>query len=354
MKNIKFSAIRVLGWNQLIKALIGFIVFLAVAYLLISTNFLRQGALPRKATTVETTFQVSSLWSLNGVIIELLSGETSWAEMPIFAHDQSLVYVGRNTLDWQRYGSPRRRNLFSGNLEWKKSFSGFPGAAALNSNVIFVGATSFYPRGENGAVFVSTYDLVDGKLLWSKTFKNRYVNIINNAFATDSLITLRGSSNHGVYCGVLSIDVQTGMEVSLERPTSSECLLSGKQYVTLGSLDNGTVIDIDNWGLNNRVIGIDPSNDSVIWEIERSDIVSNIVLDGNTIYFLTRDGNLWAINGENGHGEKIIRFESRIPLLSTTLSDVSFYNYIVVSDNVLVIYLRDSYQFFAFRLLGEE
>ncbi len=351
MKNIKFSAIRVPGWNQLRKALIGFLVFLAVAYLLVNTDFLKREALPRKAI-IESTSQITPMWSLNGTIIKPLRGETTWTEMPIFVHNQSLVYVGRNTMDWQKYGSPRKRNLFSGDLEWEESFSGFPHAAIWNVNVIFVGATPFYPRAEHGAVFVSAYDLIDGRLLWSKTFRNKYISVIDNAFATDSLVTLLGGSNHGVHCGVLSIDAKTGMEVSSEKLTSSECPLLGKPYVTLGSLDNGLIIERS--AQNDRIIGTDPSKESIIWEIKPSDTVSNIVLNGSTLYFLTKDGNLWAINGNNGDGQKIISFESYIPL-QTTLSDhVPFHNYIVVSDDVLVVYLGDSYQFFAFRLLGEE
>jgi outer membrane protein assembly factor BamB len=93
--------------------------------------------------------------------------------------------------------------------------------------------------------------------------------------------------------------------------------------------------------------GVDATTGRTLWEYQN--IIGNVAVDRNVAYFLTRDVKLWAVDIRTGDRLGLVRFSP-----DTHPDSVNNAYRVAASDGVVVIYLGEGQQLFAFRFLQNQ
>jgi outer membrane protein assembly factor BamB len=88
--------------------------------------------------------------------------------------------------------------------------------------------------------------------------------------------------------------------------------------------------------------GVDATTGHTLWEYQN--IIGNIAVDGDIAYFLTRDVQLWAVDIKTGNRLGIVSFSP-----NTNPDSVNNAYHVAASNGIVVTYLGEGQQMFAFR-----
>lgn len=209
-------------------------------------------------------------------------------------------------------------NLESGDLMWQTQVSHYGSNAVSNEFAVFIPSprrdktcSVFTPQCES--IEVIAYDVSSGRIKWSKIYQG--IGVVTQMSADKTTIDLIGGGGHGTYDATLTIDAETG---SLLRYQEQAPFISPPQPTKI-------VPDF----LKNR-----------------EDVVSNLASMDGTIYFLTEGATLWAVNETTGTVLGTANFQpEQSPLIALDPYEVA------VKDGTIAVYLSDSRQLFALRLL---
>ncbi len=271
-------------------------------------------------------------------------------------------------------------NMFTGEVEWVRldSSSLNKGAAttvSVNSDRIYVGFDGTQKiSGDTtwGAGKVVAYDIGTSDIVWSKTIPG--ARGIETLVITDSSVSVDGafsSSNYLLDAGtgdVIDIIEKpnliwfTNNGISYERQKSfsfqardretSEIIWQNEEdyYPSQPPIltDRVIVARSGNTGFLGIAFAIDNATGNLIWEYK--DVLSNISVDGSTAFFLTKNMELVAIDIETGEVLGQTAFTSNLTRERT--SDI--HHFITASNDIVIVYLGDSQQLFAFHFLPDE
>ena len=297
-------------------------------------------------------------------------------------------YFYLNNLVVKPAREPRQvKSLEAFELLWNLPITSFPVKVdnwELHQDMIFMHTNEdqiILPVTKWGNIFTSklmltSFDQNSGEVLWQTpiNFKNSYALGDNskNIFivtedANPSDEAHKSCDSSAPSCNILkitAIDALSGAEVWTA--SQGNIRLADRLYV---DDDIISVTGFGNYGSTDAKYSFDPatgqklteyqsgltksSNESNIDELvtraslNPEDVVSNYAENEGYVFFLTRDGLLWALEKSNGEVVGKVKFSHEPFLL---LAD----NYqrgvsVAVTNNTVVVYLGDSEQLFSFR-----
>lgn len=282
--------------------------------------------LPTRVAMPSSSFE--PLWSRSEVESYLVSG-TKREEIFLYIWDESAIILTWNRT-WNEPHTFKKLDLLTGEVIWEAPLRSRADAVSSNSHHVYssrylgasyrrppeldCGGHLGDPKWDPGcdAIRVDAFDRASGDITWSQTYTS--MASIAHMTSEDSLLKISGSGGKGTYEASLTIDAFTGDLISIS-------------YERLEKFS-----EPDYTGLLLRA-GISPST-----------VVSNFATDGEIVYFLTANGKLWAIDKNAG----VARGELRFGPEDQTLNPLDDFK-VVAEKSIVIVYLRDSQQLFAFR-----
>ena len=291
----------------------------------------------------------TQIWEYEGVVISTISKtDREHPEIFMFTDDNGLILIKRSLLGSN--SSLQKLNLLTGETEWQEKLNESPSAAARNSKYIYVSTVPPEARRSElgGAVEITAYYSSTGQIAWRRKYVGEGITGVSQMVADEFIVSMIGGFGHGEYDNSLSINAINGDEVSYQPIADNNFINmpSGQavHYFQLEELSNSLLLIQP---ALKKIYAYDPSINSTLWDLEIPNIVSNIAIENNTIFFLTDDAALWSVNGKTGDPLATLTFESKNSVISLS-NGYPFRHYIIASDDIVVVYLGDSHQLFAF------
>ncbi len=257
------------------------------------------------------------LWSIDGIKSPYIT-IAQRHEFFIQVVDNNLMILSTHP------GSTLKKiDLLTGNIIWETPLPAYVDAMTNDFQHVYVSwylGTSYKrpsdatceiefwePRCD--AIQIESYNIEAGDLAWSRIYTGMVT--IDHMLVDTSLIRLIGTGGKGAYEADFTIDTITGDYAS---------------PVNIMQSDYEDVFALKNIGL--------------------VDVVSNISSSNGIIFYITKDGVLWAIEEKTNVIVGTVSFEPK----EYPLKQNDGYK-IVVENNIVVVYLHKSQQLFAFQLL---
>jgi outer membrane protein assembly factor BamB len=287
------------------------------------------------------------LWDLHNISLEPVRGaKETWEEIFMVTLENKLSFINLSKMG--RQTSLQTIDIMTGDVLWDVQVNSRPTAVARNSENIYMVTSAILSRigePELGAFTLTAYSIESGQIQWSNTYQGKGITVISSIIANDSRISVIGGGGHGAYFGAISLDPETGEEISYKDLTSEQSFtrLSGETIHYHQSefvKDNITVFR----STRNEVFALNPLTGAILWDAGKQDIISNFAITDEAIYFLTSDAILHALSVETGEELDELIFEPG--QLSTRLP---YRHHVVAQDNIVIVYFGDSLQMFAFR-----
>jgi outer membrane protein assembly factor BamB len=233
----------------------------------------------------------------------------------------------------------------------------------------FEGTQKIGGETEWGAAKIVAYDLNTGEVVWSKIIGG--ARSIDSLVVSDTTVSVDGSFSSHYYM----YDAKTGALLSKREKAKEDFIWfiydriqyerkSGEATFQAVDTRTGTI----NWqsGANYAVsqppvishniiiarsgeakflglaFGVDATTGRTLWEYQN--IIGNIAVDGDIAYFLTRDVQLWAVDIKTGNRLGIVSFSP-----NTNPDSVNNAYHVAASNGIVVTYLGEGQQMFAFR-----
>ncbi|MCB9445231.1 MAG: PQQ-binding-like beta-propeller repeat protein, partial [Ardenticatenaceae bacterium] len=285
----------------------------------------------------------TQIWEFEGVKISTISKtDREHPEIFMLTDGNGLVLIKQSLLSGK--SSLQKLNLLTGETEWQEKLNESPSAAARNSKYIYVSTIPPEARHSElgGAVEITAYYPSTGQIAWRRKFVGKGITGASQMVADESVISVIGGFGHGEYDNSLYINAINGDEISNQSIADNDSISmrSGQvvHYFQLEELSNSLLLIQP---ALKKIYAYDPSTNSTLWEMEIPNIVSNIAIDNDTIFFLTDDATLWSVNGETGDTLATLAFKSKYSTPSLS-NGYPFQHHIVASDDIVVVYLKDS------------
>lgn len=211
-----------------------------------------------------------------------------------------------------------------GSMIW--SLHDHPASLDVTSSALYVGSTST----------VTSYDLDTGEINWSTWIP--FTRNFSRIYVKDDFIYTFETTGHNYLINTKTGKVTQG---------------SGNQefFETNAIFTDRTKFLY--YPLSNSVEAISRENGKILWQIE-SEVISNIVVNGGMVYFLTIGGKLVGVDPQTGEILETILFDPNPFTLYNPeeLMTSGYYVAIDKDENLLYAYLGDSNQLFAFKILN--
>lgn len=271
-------------------------------------------------------------------------------------------------------------DLLTGDIEWFKfkPLSLSEGAAStidIDSDFIYIGFDGTQKiSGDTtfGAGKVRAYDTDSGNMAWSKVVPG--ARGVDTLVATNSTVSVDGAFSSSNYL----LTAETGDVLgATEKPNFVWFTDDGISYERNKSFpfqardiktneiiwqntdgyypsqpptltESVIVARSGDTKFLGTVFAVDNATGDLIWEYK--DVLSNVTVDSSTAFFLTSDIKLIAIDIETGEILDQMVFTSN--LIQDGTSDIHYF--VAASNNIVLVYLGDSQQLFAFRFLSRE
>ncbi len=268
-------------------------------------------------------------------------------------------------------------DLLTGVVEWSLFYPPSLNAGAattldVNSDHIYVGFDGTQKIGGNitwGAGKVVAYDAETGDVIWSKIVPG--ARGIETLVATDSTVSIDGSFSSNYYLleaktgdvtlvrekegpnlvwfvdnGILYERQKSFSFVARDRITNEIIWQSEVGYPVLQPpilTDKAIVARSGDTSFLGIAFAVDNSTGDLIWEFK--DALSNVAISNYTAFFLTKDIQLIAVDIETG---KIL---GQVDFISNQERDrtADIHHFVAAGYNIVLVYLGDSQQLFAFR-----
>lgn len=295
--------------------------------------------------------------------------------------DNNIIILG--SLDRDKYGTLSLINMepLTADVNWElfessKFREGPAETITANSEFIYVGFEGTGKIGgemEWGAAKVVAYDINTGDVVWSKIIRG--ARSIDSLVVSDATVSVDGAFSSHYY----TYDAKTGVLLTKREKTKENFVWfihNGIQYerisgeATFQAVDTGT--GTINWqsGANYAVFqppmlshniivarsgeakflglafGVDATTGQTLWEYQN--IIGNVAVDGDVAYFLTRDIQLWAVDIKTGNRIGTVSFSP-----NAYPDSVNNPYHVAASNGIVVAYLGEGQQMFAFRFLPE-
>lgn len=314
--------------NTLCKGVLNGIHFLMFS-LLVACNALPSSAPPTREIMPSDSFEL--LWSRSEIESYNIAGvERNEIFVRIWEDNVFILNWDRT---WPQSHTFKKFDLLTDEVKWEVPLQNRTSAISSNSHHIYsswyIGTPDRKPPGlECGgmigdpkwdpgcdAIQVDAFDMVSGDITWSQVYTS--MASIAHMFADDSLLKISGSGGQGAYEADLTIDAFTGD------------LMVGKDFEEFSKPDYAPLL---------FAVRISPSS-----------IVSNFAAGEGIVYFLTTNGELWAVDESEG---MILGKQRFAGAENQTMSVLGNFR-VTAEKNIVVVYLDDSRQLFAFRFLPE-
>jgi outer membrane protein assembly factor BamB len=294
--------------------------------------------------------KVNLIWSKNDIYTIWNTFDTT-----IDALNNRVCFLGG--LDYSTYSNIVCLSGNDGKVLWQDHSSNHE-SLAITPNAIFV----IY---SNSAGIIK-YD-TSGKVVWSKRLSGTgsdYLYIVGEQlqvltipekfwvldFDGNEINSIAGDK---IFIGTSQGDFVESNGIKLVKTNSSEVIWQFQNLddvLEMAPLFTETKVFVRTGQESGSIFTINRENGKLLWKTE-DNIISNVVYSSanQAIYALTRDGNLLAINENNGFVDTIAKFSS-VPFVLNGKSDVGSYQLTYdINENVLFVSLGDSRQLFAFK-----
>jgi outer membrane protein assembly factor BamB len=295
--------------------------------------------------------------------------------------ENNIMILG--SLDRDKYGTLSLVNMdpLTGDVNWElfepsKFREGPASTIAVNSEFIYVGfegTGKIDGETEWGAAKIIAYDINTGDFVWSKIIGG--ARNIDSLVVSDTTVSVDGSFSSHYYM----YDAKIGALLSKRNKAKENFVWfihDGIQYEHKSGEATFQAVDTDtgtiNWqsGANYAVsqppmishnvivarageakflglaFGVDATTGRTLWEYQK--IIGNVAVDGNVAYFLTQEVQLWAVDIRTGDRLGVVRFSP-----DAYPDSVNNPYHVAASNGIVVVYLGEGQQMFAFRFSPE-
>jgi len=272
------------------------------------------------------------IWVRPDVYIE------NWVGLGLASSDDRVYILGSTSIE--ESSSVNALDSVTSDLVWKTE--------PRPVSTLFADRGGVYVGEGGGGGIITKYDPSVGKVQWSRVFSNSsgtknlvvYENQLHAYLAPDLYRVLRTSNG------------KTLFSLSLTQPPFFESRLCGNVYqtpvYTVDTIYYRTGLSLE----AGHICALDISTGELRWKTELS-VISNLVVGKDTVFVLVESGELIALNPMTG--EKLpnlyVSFDNQPFILYNTRTEVG--SYFVAYDhknNILLAYLGDSRQLFAFQV----
>ncbi|MCP5099323.1 MAG: PQQ-binding-like beta-propeller repeat protein [Chloroflexi bacterium] len=251
-------------------------------------------------------------------------------------------------------GRFNRIDLLTGQLESQiipdQSISGFTN----NQQTIFIAQDTYripvysgQTLKEPGAIFIKAFDIGTGNVEWTSVYEG--FALISYMNANENQVRISGHNGHGADRDQTVLDALTG-EV-LEGDINDTFQSGGNlpSYFHIADLgDDMFVLS------HSPVIAYDLKTDSIVWQTDIIESVSNFFVSNGVIYFLDNDAIFRAIDEQTGANLGYVQFEPTNPSKAEHFANYGVTNYTVVADgNSVALYFSETKQLFFFHFAGD-
>ncbi len=285
------------------------------------------------------TPKFQEIWSLNNIYYP-------GGSMLLTATGNDVFFLGRSD-QYKRLYSIIQLDLMTGQVKRTIKVSRDVQTIASDDQFIYVGIRSdgkILRDDLDGAAQVVAYDLVSGTQVWSERFRGARSIASITPQGRRIFVTTPDAMNEYHY-----LDVSTGRIVSSSNEYDSAINNQQTKWwlrPTFPLLLNDGVY-VGQTGMVGIVYGFEPEDRNLLWQSE-DNTYSNVAVSDGIAYFLTGYAELVALNVHNG------QVVGQIQLLPDVAQDQlpQYYPYnVAASGDIVVVYMGDSFQLFAFRFL---
>lgn len=311
-------------------------------------------------------FQVA--WSLDNVFAR--QPARGVRPLALAASNEYLFLLG--SLAQDKPNSLHTINLSTGQVEANYAIQGQTEVLAVGEKYFYLGVPSLGKIDENtttGAAFVAAYEITSGQQVWRTYIRGaRGIDLVH---VFENMISVIGAT--ATITRYQMLDADSG-QVRYNSETSYPVLISDNAWYSITPPNQLRAVEIEKvlWQrefdqrvlflppvMSNRIIigrtgevigsvyGLDSVSGALLWESD--DVVySNVIADKGIVYFLTEHGELKAIEAKTGQAIASVQL---VPDTAQEHLTQSYVYNIVANNGMIVLYLGDSRQLFAFRLL---
>lgn len=308
------------------------------------------------------------LWQLNDAYTPAYGDSQA-----LSANEEHIVFLGS-------FGQNTRESAIhvldpsTGQIVTNISVSSRTHALAFDEHAVYISIDSsgkIDSNALNGASQVVAYDIESGKRVWEQRIRG--ARGVSQLFAYGETVLVVGSTIAGkryqrldVFTGKVDFSDDTYLPVFYNgdiwymlKPPSSVLAKNGyttdmlwehvfdpRSVHTPPMITSGVIVGRTGQEIG-QLYGIDSATGTIMWILEDG-VYSNVVVDRSIAYFITEYAELKAVNVKTGGTLAVLRFEPMTP--QEQLTQHRIYN-VAVSDDIVVVYLGDSRQLFAFRFV---
>lgn len=269
---------------------------------------------------IEDIQAFDELWnmSINLQTIDVVNENEFTPNVFVSVHDEAVVYQAKELIGVDKN---------TGEIIWQKDMRS-PHQISSDASRIYLISRNDTSRTTPKrcdpdlpiceSIYVTALEANSGKSLWTNTYANMFH--VDKFFSDGDTATLLGSGSHGAYTSRISIFTESGAEMLFQQDTPISS--SSSQW------------NISYTRFMEKKLGYEPF-----------EIIAAISTDDNSFFLTKSDSSLWAI--ENNSNEVVGRVEfSGTPFV---FGDINRFA-LGAEDNVVVVYLGDSNQMFAFQM----
>jgi hypothetical protein len=308
------------------------------------------------------------IWSLNDVF----SGTGGLGSIVLNVTEEEVLFYGDFHPN-EPIGSLQRLALLTGEITGVISVSSRTEGIASKDNFVYVSVPGGKIDSESlgDAAQVVAYDIASGRQVWSQPIRgargiasmsvyeniatvvgetatvNRYQHL--NA-TTGSVMYSTDNEYPVLYSGDIWYVIRSSPIYHLAAIQSrANTLLWEQQGINphfSPTLSNGVIVGRTGEGIG-RAYGVDSGTGALLWQSAEG-VYSNVSVSNGIAYFLTEKAQLVAVDTRIGQTVASLQLEPETP--QERLTQQRGYN-VAANGNVVVIYLEDSRQLFAFRFL---
>lgn len=351
--------------NVLVAILV--ISFLVIAFVKLFSPRAWSPAVQHYVVSISSSkFQVA--WSLDNVFAR--QPARGVRPLALAASNEYLFLLG--SLAQDKPSSLHTINLSTGQVEANYTIQSRTEVLAVGENYFYLGVPSLGKIDENsttGAAFVAAYEITSGQQVWRTYIRGaRGIHLVH---VFENMLSVIGST--ATITRYQMLDADSG-QVRYNSETSYPILISDNAWYSITPPNQLRAVEIEKvlWQrefdqrvlflppvMSNHIIigrtgevignvfGLDSVSGDILWESD--DVVySNVIADRGIVYFLTEQAELKAVDAQTG---QIIASVQFVPDAAQEHLTQSYLYSVAASNGIVVVYLGDSRQLFAFRFL---
>lgn len=277
-------------------------------------------------TIVKSDVGLELLWSHSGVRITKRSGA-----FVVAAAKGTLFYIGLKAQSASQQEVVALDSNDGESVFWRTDSPGLTGP-----NVIYATSSTLYVGG-SGVGKVAAYELRTGEILWSKSYP--FQRTVTDLQVVDDLVYMKAVSS---FRALLQADTGQEIEDWNSVPNFTPKYFENKTLTADIEFDNGP----------GTISAKDRQTGRILWE---TNALSNAVVTKAAVYLITEgDNELKLLGVEPRSGEIInsVTFEPRASPDYLKLYDFPHRLALDKELGILYVFLRDSKQLFAFKIVG--